>query len=508
MGKCKLFKKISVISSIILIVFISCGCSFNLNLNSNKATNKLYHAIELGNFEAVKEAVSEGCNINSFKPKKVRVWDMAKVDSPLVESLFNNRDDIAEYLIEQGADTNYVSPSGKSILTYLIENYQCGDIFDLLIEKGADVNYVNSEGMSLLEVALDYNYNDAVYALLNSKDIIVSDKAINTLLNDLKNDNYYKRYGYLRELLKHNKNIDSQIYDAIFNSSMLLNEEIKEENRKLVVCCTASFGETDTLKKIIQCGDNDINDLYMLSCIYGNIENVQYLLSIGANINTTDKNGITAIEHAMEYNQCDTVKYLLESGASTRGEKGTNYNDILCYAVMNNNYDITKMLIEKYNDNLSMDRALYIAVFYGNDLALKAFLDTGTDVNKPINDCTLLESACVRDESDVCAKLLLDYGANVNGTNGQPLLEAVKYGNINTVKLLIDYGVDINYNLSNGGENVTALFDAATMGYYDITKELVQNGAKFLNQHEVEKAMPYIKLSNNIYNYLSENKLL
>ena len=162
MGKCKLFKKTSVISSIILIVFISCGCSFNLNLNSNKATNKLYHAIELGNFEAVKEAVSEGCNINSFKPKKVRVWDMAKVDSPLVESLFNNRDDIAEYLIEQGADTNYVSPSGKSILTYLIENYQCGDIFDLLIEKGADVNYVNSEGMSLLEVALDYNYNDAV----------------------------------------------------------------------------------------------------------------------------------------------------------------------------------------------------------------------------------------------------------------------------------------------------------------------------------------------------------
>ena len=120
MGKCKLFKKISVISSIILIVFISCGCRFNLNLNSNKATNKLYHAIELGNFEAVKEAVSEGCNINSFKPKRVRVWDMAKVDSPLVESLFNNRDDIAEYLIEQGADTNYVSPSGKSILTYLI----------------------------------------------------------------------------------------------------------------------------------------------------------------------------------------------------------------------------------------------------------------------------------------------------------------------------------------------------------------------------------------------------
>ena len=264
----------------------------------------------------------------------------------------------------------------------------------------------------------------------------------------------------------------------------------------------------NTLKKIIQYGDYDINYLYMLSCEYGNIENIQYLLSIGANINSSDKNGITAIERAMKDNRCDIVKYLLEKGASTRGEKGTNYDDVLCYAVMNNNYDITKLLIEKYNDNLSIDRAIYTAASSGNGLALKAFLDTGTDVNKPVNSVSLLELACIPDNGDACVKLLLDYGANVNGINGNPLINAVKYGNTNTVKLLIDYGVDINYNLRYGKDGGTALYYATTAGYYDITKELVKSGAKFSNQQEIEKAMSRIKLSNNIYNYLLANKLI
>lgn len=503
MVKQKLYRSTLMNVCIFFLTIVFCSCSFN------SSSDKMYKAIEFGNIEAVKEAVNDGYDINAFKSKKVNVWDMSAVDSPLVAAMFNNRYDIAEYLIEQGADTNYISPSGKSVLTYLIENYEYVDIYELLIEKGADVNYVNSDGISLLELALDYNHDKSIHALLNSNNIIISDKVVNILLNNLKNnDYYYEGYGYLREILKHSKNIDSQIYNSIFNSNILLNEDIKEENRKIIICCTASFGETDTLKKIIQNSDYDINNLYILACEYGNIKNIQFLLSIGADINTSDKNGVTAIERAMRYNQYDTVKYLLENGASTRGEKGTNYDDILCYAAMNNNYDITKMLIEKYNDNLNMDRALYIAVFYNNYLALKAFLDTGTDVNKPINDCTLLELACVLDNGSICAKLLLDYGANVNGTNGQPLIEAVKYGNIDTVKILIDYDVDINYNLSNGGENVTALYYASTMGYYDIVKVLVNNGATFFNQQEIEKAMFRIKLSDNIYNYLLENKLI
>lgn len=508
--RCKLWK---IGCIVFLIFFLLCGCSlFNIYglLRGLSHNVKLYRAIDFQNFEAVKEAVDDGCNINSFKPIKVSVWDMSVVDSPIVMALFENRPDIAKYLIKQGADPNYITTSGKSVLTYLIEYYGYNkDMFDLLIEKGVDINYVNSEGVSLIEYAVGRYYGELIYALTDFDNLIVSDKTVNNVLNELKNDNnYYKGYGYLRALLKHNKNVDSQIYDSIFDSSRLLNEDIKEENKKLVVGCIASFGNADTLKKIIQYGDYDINYLYMLSCEYGNIENIQYLLSIGANINSSDKNGITAIERAMKDNRCDIVKYLLEKGASTRGEKGTNYDDILCYAAMNNNYDITKLLIEKYNDNLSIDRALDIAASSGNDLALKAFLDTGTDVNKPVNSVSLLELACIPDNGDACVKLLLDYGANVNGINGNPLINAVKYGNTNTVKLLIDYGVDINYNLRYSKDDVTALYYATTEGYYDITKELVKSGAKFSNQQEIEKAMSRIKLSNNIYNYLLENKLI
>lgn len=136
---------------------------------------------------------------------------------------------------------------------------------------------------------------------------------------------------------------------------------------------------------------------------------------------------------------------------------------------------------------MSIDRAIYTAASSGNGLALKAFLDTGTDVNKPVNSVSLLELACIPDNGDACVKLLLDYGANVNGINGNPLINAVKYGNTNTVKLLIDYGVDINYNLRYGKDGGTALYYATTAGYYDITKELVKVVLNFQISKKLKK---------------------
>ena len=227
--RCKLWK---IGCIVFLIFFLLCGCGlFSIYglLRGLSHNAKLYRAIDFQNFEAVKEAVDDDCNINSFKPLKISVWDMSTVDSPVVMALFENRPDIAKYLIKQGADPNYITTSGKSVLTYLIEYYGYNkDMFDLLIEKGVDINYVNSEGVSLIEYAVGRYYGELIYALTDFDNLIVSDKTVNNVLNELKNDNnYYKGYGYLRALLKHNKNVDSQIYDSIFYSIRLLNEDIK-----------------------------------------------------------------------------------------------------------------------------------------------------------------------------------------------------------------------------------------------------------------------------------------
>lgn len=508
MGKQKFFRTKQKIIYIILIIVLFTGC----NNNSDELNSKLYTAIEIGNLEAVKEVItdwkSEGYSVKDLKLKKrERVWDMSTVDSPLVAAMWNGRYDIVEYLAGQDVDFNCIGSNGKSLLMYSIENYVDSN-FEIFIEKGADVNYVNKDGMSVLDIALDYGNINVIHTLLKSSDINVSDEVINRYINKLRGEEeYYKGYGILKELLRHNANGNTDIYNSIFNSDYILNG-YNVENRDMIILCTAAFGNTNVLSNLISDYNYDIHKLFMLACEYGNIENVKYLLSIGADINSCDKNGVTAIERAMENNLGDTVRYLLQNGASTRGEKGTNYDDILCFAVYNNNYDITKLLIEEYNDNLNMDRALEAAARYGYDLSLKAFLDSGIKANCIVNGSTLLELACLSDDGDNCVNLLLKNGANVNGIDGSPLMNAVKFGNTEIVKKLINSNVDVNYNLNNNGEHISVLYYAAVKGYFDMVKDLVEYGATFNNKEEITKGLRYIKLSNNIYNYLLNNNLI
>lgn len=509
MVKSKFFKSGQKIVFVILIVFLFCGCNY-----TNKSENlsyKLYNAIGMRNFEAAKEAIeewkSEGYDIKELTlPKKVSVWDMSKVDSPLIAAMFEGLDNIEDYLLEQDIDVNCIGSNGKSLLIYSIENDNRN--IEKIIEKGADVNYISKEGKTVLDIALDYGDKSTIYPLLKSNDIIVSNDVIYNYINTLRNsEEYYTGYGFLKELLQHNKNANIDIYNSIFNSDAIL-EGYNKENEEMIILCTAAFGKTNVLKYLMDNNEYNINKLYMLACEYGNISNIEYLLSLGVDINNSDKKGVTAIERAMENDLCDTVIYLLQKGASTRGEKGTNYDDILCYAVYNNNYDITKLLIDKYNDNLNMDRALAAAAMYGYNSALKAFLDTGTNANYIINDCSLVELACLSSDGNEAVKLLLERGANVNEINGRPLINAVQYGNIDIVETLINYNVDVIYNISNNGDQTDVLYYASTNGYFDIVRDLVEYGATFTDYKAVSYGLERIKLSDNIYNYLLNKKLL
>jgi ankyrin repeat protein len=58
---------------------------------------------------------------------------------------------------------------------------------------------------------------------------------------------------------------------------------------------------------------------------------------------------------------------------------------------------------------------------------------------------------------------------------GTFLHDAVSYGKIDVVKLLIDHGIDVNKK--GGTRDAEALTDAAFEGYIDIIKLLVENGA-------------------------------
>jgi ankyrin repeat protein len=93
------------------------------------------------------------------------------------------------------------------------------------------------------------------------------------------------------------------------------------------------------------------------------------------------------------------------------------------------------------------------------------------------NDVTPLQIACVNRCPEL-VKLLLEYGANVNMNtkDGASLLHGTAYfGYSDIVELLIDYGIDVNAKDQRGQ---TALDKAIYKGHTDIAEMIRMHGGK------------------------------
>jgi len=84
-------------------------------------------------------------------------------------------------------------------------------------------------------------------------------------------------------------------------------------------------GDLEQVKDIVEKKAIDVNDQIdgrppiLYAADYGQVDVIEYLISAGANVNSKDKHGITAILAAIWEGHKDCVKLLLEKGASKDG---------------------------------------------------------------------------------------------------------------------------------------------------------------------------------------------
>jgi ankyrin repeat protein len=168
--------------------------------------------------------------------------------------------------------------------------------------------------------------------------------------------------------------------------------------------------------------------------------------------------GDTPLINSVFFGNLENVQYLLENGANVQLKNYDGNNSILVWPILDKDDDeaILKLLLQ-YGANINEkdsanETPLHIAILFGRNKHVSMLLDNGVDVNvKGVNGMTpvayVMESK-VSENSISMLQKLIDGGADLNikdiENQESPLDDAVYYGKPEFVRILLENGADPN----------------------------------------------------------------
>jgi ankyrin repeat protein len=236
--------------------------------------------------------------------------------------------------------------------------------------------------------------------------------------------------------------------------------------------------------------DNDNSTPLRRAAQNGKNEIVKLLLNYGANIETTDQYGNTLLHTAAEGGHTKVVALLLDCGANNRARNkacGNRDGELpLHKAADAGNSELVKLLLEHgaesdINDNVYTGSPLYNACSSGNLETVRVLLERGAtrsmDMKCGMSSLTPFEHSLDGRDFEV-AKLLLSYGADINGKKGAfstPLHRAASNkDDSDIVKFLMSQGADVDAKDISG---VTPLMGAVRYKNVECAQVLLNYGA-------------------------------
>eukprot|EP00656_Telonema_subtile_P021621 TRINITY_DN2264_c0_g3_i1.p1 TRINITY_DN2264_c0_g3~~TRINITY_DN2264_c0_g3_i1.p1 ORF type:complete len:2123 (-),score=697.61 TRINITY_DN2264_c0_g3_i1:197-6565(-) len=297
----------------------------------------------------------------------------------------------------------------------------------------------------------------------------------------------------------------------------------------------AATGNVDVLRLILGRGEKGpalkaLNDQgstpLHLAAAGGHAKCVEYLLSVGAPVNSRRSYGNTPMHYAVINGHSEVVDLLLNGKAETshynnRGSSVLHFassrghidlvgkfcelgmdpnlcqndgNTALHFAATHGHADIVNMLLEygaqpDYPNALG-NSSLHCASSSGNLVVVRTLVERGhSNIALAQNSgCTPLHFAAKEGCDDVC-RYLISTGAPLDATDsdGQTVLHySCLGGHTNVSSYLLEEGCDVESKSKNGS---TPLHCAATRGHPGIVRRLVERGAS-VNDTDSEGATP------------------
>ena len=238
----------------------------------------------------------------------------------------------------------------------------------------------------------------------------------------------------------------------------------------------------------------------VLAAMSGNVELVEVLLDAGAGVNRTLANGETPLMMAARTGNLETIQLILDRGAEINAVENLRGTSALMWAAANKNAQAVKLLLANGAD-MAMNsadappgrnpylaptarnriRGFYQGVGQGGDFGAEGELanqDLELSITREEMLARLPEQLVQEFEKEFVE--VGDFGESISAAppkqwGGLTALHfAVREGDLDAVKVLVEAGADVNQVSEFGW---TPLLTATQNRYYRIGKFLLENGA-------------------------------
>ena len=340
---------------------------------------------------------------------------------------------------------------------------------DTCVKAGADVNGSVQNGLRPLHYAVYENYVRATNKLIQlGADVNAADDCGYTPLH------IASKHGSLeccRSLILHEAvvNFADQAGDSASARLSKALDELTVNPLSLAV----ENNHAEVVELLLQNGA-DPNHEYFLGteltlAPLENLSSIRLLLRYGANPDSFNRGGLTALMKACKHQKADAVRVLLRYGANVNAQCPPKFDQkrAIHFAAMNGNVDILKQLLQNGAYTTTPPNFPYgpldFAVTQDKVVSCKILLDYGADANE-VNGagCSPLQVVCstvgLKKQKEIL-NVLLENGAKPNfyseffsymEASLSPIVEYFAYQeeyDINVVKLLIQYGATVNFTV-------------------------------------------------------------
>ncbi|KAI0184788.1 ankyrin repeat-containing domain protein [Xylaria flabelliformis] len=415
--------------------------------------------------------------------------------SPLFAATWHGRIDNVRTLLRHGADPNAVV-SDPIHWTPINAAYDNLVTLRALVEGGADINHCSRDGTVLFQ-ASRWGFEATVEFLLEfrtdldlDKELVDEEDGENNGMTPLCIACKYNHVGIMRLLLEAGANAQHKTRHGQFPLELCV-ESVPQGLPDQSLRQLLEYHPRINLSQRDDKGNTALHKIDTLTPL----AITKLLVNAGADLNTANHKGYTALMVALEAGNIEVSRYLFSKAVSLSGTSNISPG-LLHRAAFGANLDLIKMVIEAGADVNEIDprtgeTPLYTHLTGSPSIPIVQYLvDTcKADINLASGDLRYpIIQACSLSNLEII-RFLVEAGADVNVKDcaGRSPVHLFYYTGSNEVDILVDHGADLEATDKLGR---TPLHYAAAVGDEKDVEELLKSSKIDVNQRDIDGWTP------------------